>query len=150
MAVNSFKNKILVEFKTENIPTNPEKIIKLVSLISELEKKDIESISIIVVSNPEILEINKEFLDHDYFTDVIAFNLEEENEPVEGEIYVSNDEAKIQAENFGATHEHELLRYVAHGTLHTFGYEDFNSDLKKEMHEKENFYLNKIFFDSNN
>ncbi|KAA3597904.1 MAG: rRNA maturation RNase YbeY [Calditrichaeota bacterium] len=150
MAINSVKMNIFVNFETKDVPTNSEKIIDLVYEIVKNEKKEIQSLTVIIVSNPKILEINKNYLNHDYFTDVIAFNLEEKGEPIEAEIYVSNDEAKIQAENFGATHEHELLRYIAHGTLHTLGYEDFNFDLKQEMHEKENFYLNRIFFDSTN
>ncbi len=148
MAVEAIKSKIFVEFETGNVPTSSEKIIDLVAQIVENEKNEIESLNIIIVSNPEILEINKTYLNHDYFTDVIAFNLEEKGKSIEGEVYVSNDEAKIQAENFEVTHENELLRYITHGTLHTLGYEDYNSDLKEEMHEKENFYLSRIFFDS--
>lgn len=150
MAVEALESKVFVDFKTKDVPTNSEKIIDLVVQIIVNENVGIESMRIIIVSNAEILEINKKFLNHNYFTDVIAFNLENENEPIEGEVYVSNDEAKIQAKNYCTSHEKELLRYIAHGTLHTFGYEDYNSVLKEKMHQKENFYLKRIFFDSTN
>lgn len=86
-----------------------------------------------------LLEINKEYLGHDYFTDVITFPLSDEG--IEGDIFISVDRVSENAKNLKLTFEEELLRVMVHGLLHLLGYSDKNAKDKIEMTNKENYYL---------
>lgn len=136
--------EISVEFELEPLPITKKQTKKLIQTILSREQKEVASLTLVVVSNEKLREINVEFLQHDYETDVIAFNLENENEPIEAEVYVSGEQAKLEAKNYNSTWEQELLRYVCHGTLHTLGYEDNTTELKNLMHQKEDFYLSLV------
>jgi len=82
------------------------------------------NISIAVVDDATIHELNRRFLAHDYPTDVLSFLLEEGGNLIEGEIIVSADTAATAAAKFGWSAENELLLYVIHGALHLVGYDD--------------------------
>lgn len=75
------------------------------------------------VDNNRILDINHRFLDHDYFTDIITFDYCKGNK-VSGEIFISLEQIEIQAEEFSASVENELIRVIAHGLLHLIGFDD--------------------------
>ena len=98
------------------------------------------NISIAVVDDPAIHEINRQFLDHDEPTDVISFVLEPPPH-LEGEVIVSADTAAKQAEQLGWGAEDELLLYLIHGTLHLTGYDDLNPAAASQMRERERFHL---------
>ena len=105
------------------------------------EKKEYDSVSVLFVSDSEIKEINKDYLGHDYSTDVISFPLNDEPENLEGEIYVSYETTKINSEIYDVPHSSELLRVVIHGILHLAGYDDSTDSQKEEMKMKEDHYL---------
>ncbi len=94
-------------------------------------------ISIAILDNPMIRELNLEFLDHDYATDVLSFVLEREGEMLEGEIAVSADMAADQAGQHGWPAAHELLLYVVHGALHLVGLDDKQPDSMEQMRSAE-------------
>ena len=105
------------------------------------EKKEYDSVSVLFVSDSEIRELNKDYLGHDYSTDVITFPLNDEPENLEGEIYVSYETTKNNSLNYNVPHSSEILRVVIHGILHLVGYDDSTDSQKEEMKRKEDHYL---------
>ena len=91
----------------------------------------------IFCSDDYLLEINKQYLDHDYYTDIITFDNSEEEGKIEGDIYVSVDRVKENAIEFGANFETELRRVLIHGLLHLMNYTDTSEELKAQMRAKE-------------
>ncbi|MFN8358409.1 MAG: rRNA maturation RNase YbeY [Candidatus Kapaibacterium sp.] len=96
-------------------------------------------IRIILVSDDEIHRINREYLQHDYPTDVITFPIEES--PLEGEIYISIDTAMMQATDYQVSLKNELMRLSAHGALHLAGYDDDTPEKRRLMSELETKYM---------
>ncbi len=119
----------------------PRKRIKAVvsSIFSDFGHKDAQ-LSLIIVENKEIKRINKEFLNHNYPTDVICFSLAD-NDEIDGEAYISIDIAKKQALEYDVPLRDELMRYAAHATLHLCGLDDASSDERKNMNEIESKYI---------
>lgn len=115
----------------------------LKSLLAEIAKdnnKSLGEISIIFTSNRNILEINKRYLNHQYYTDVITF-AENRRNNLSGDIYISVDQVKINSENYKARFVEELLRVIVHGILHLAGYNDFSAQEKKAMRKMEDLYI---------
>lgn len=102
--------------------------------------KVIEDINVIFSSNEYLLGLNKKFLNHNYFTDVITFNYSS-GEIISGDIFVSIEQVKINAKDLKTNFDEELRRVIIHGLLHLIGFNDKNSDQKKEMREQENISL---------
>lgn len=99
------------------------------------------AISIAIVDDPTIHDLNRRFLEHDYPTDVLSFVLERDADRLEGEVIVSADYAARSAPEFGWSANNELLLYVIHGTLHLVGYDDLEPARLAEMRERETWYL---------
>lgn len=97
------------------------------------------SVSVILVDDAKIHAMNNEFLHHDYPTDIITFPLEDE--VLDGELYISLDTAARQAKEYGVSLTNELMRLVAHGTLHLVGYDDATDQQRKEMSRLEDNYI---------
>jgi rRNA maturation RNase YbeY len=96
-------------------------------------------ITVIFVDSATLLQMNRDFLSHDYHTDVITFPLEER--PLEGEIYIDLDTAAAQAKEYGAPFYEETRRLVIHGTLHLLGYDDATSAQRAAMTRLEERFL---------
>lgn len=88
------------------------------------------------VDNKRILEINKKFLSHDYFTDIITFDYCK-GQKVSGEIFISLDQVETHAKEFKVEFKVELLRVLAHGMLHLIGFDDKSESDKKLMRKEE-------------
>lgn len=117
------------------------KIIKdWLKKVIHLENKILGEINVIVVTDGELLEINKKFLNHDYFTDVITFNYNE-NDNVSGDIYISIDRINENAEKLKDNPDTEFNRVIIHGLLHLLGYNDKTPDQKVQIRSKEDTYL---------
>ena len=101
----------------------------------------VELISIIVLSDKKIRDINVAFLNHDYFTDVITFDLSTAPKTLFGEVYISKDSIINNAQHYNCSTETEFVRVALHGTLHLCGYKDKSANQKKVMRSKENLYL---------
>lgn len=98
-------------------------------------------VSIAIVNDAAMHELNRQYLQHDYPTDVLSFVLEEDETRLIGQLIVSADYAAREAPTFGWTTDDELLLYTIHGALHLVGYDDLEPDLKAEMREQEVAYL---------
>ena len=117
------------------------KVIKdWLKTVIQRENKVLGDINVIVVSDEELLDINKEFLKHNYFTDVITFNYND-NDVVSGDIYVSLDRINENAKLLKNNPEIEFYRVIVHGLLHLLGYNDKTSDQQKLIRSKEDSYL---------
>ncbi len=105
------------------------------------EGKALRSVNIIFCSDAYLAEINKQYLKHDTFTDIITFNLSSAPDQIEGEIYISIDRVKENALSLGFDFETELQRVIIHGILHLVGYKDKSSSQKSIMRKKEDASL---------
>lgn len=111
-----------------------------------LEGKSVGDISFIFCSDDYLLDVNKKYLQHDYFTDIITFDYVE-NSRISGDIFISVDRVKDNSVQFNTNFDDELHRILIHGVLHLLGYKDKKKEDKKLMTEKEDFYL-KVLSDS--
>lgn len=105
------------------------------------EKKKIAGINYVFCSDEYLLNINRSFLQHDYYTDIITFDLSEPGEPIEAEIYISIDRVKDNAQQVGVSFRDEMLRVIFHGALHLCGYKDKKRADVLLMRKKEDDYL---------
>jgi probable rRNA maturation factor len=105
------------------------------------EGKKLGELQYIFVSDARLLEINRQFLHHDFYTDIITFPLSLPGQPIIAEIYISVDRVKENAGEFGSTIKSELLRVIFHGALHLCGYGDKTLKEEKKMREMEEKYL---------
>jgi rRNA maturation RNase YbeY len=112
----------------------------IISLFKK-EKTAISDLQYIFCSDDYLLEINKQYLQHDYYTDIITFGLSGPGQPVEGEIYISVDRVRDNAANFGSTFKREMHRVIFHGALHLCGYKDKKKDEEITMRKTEDKYL---------
>jgi len=118
------------------------KLKKYLFSIFKKENKSLHSLNIVFCSDNELLKLNREFLSHDFYTDVITFALNRKGEAIIGEIYVSIDRVGDNAKKNNETFKRELHRVIIHGVLHLCGYNDKTSKDRKLMKEKEETYLN--------
>ena len=116
------------------------KAVKIFSKVVGSENKKPGDLNFIVTNDPAIKKINVEFLQHNYFTDVIAFDYGSNN-VVSGEIYISIDTVKSNALNYKVSLNSEVLRVMIHGLLHLCGYTDSTETAKVRMREKEDFWI---------
>ncbi len=101
----------------------------------------IQEINFIFCSDDYLLEINKNYLDHDTYTDIITFDNGEQNGKVLGDIFISVDRINENAAKFGVSERDELHRVMIHGVLHLLGYTDKDHKTKAQMTDRENHYL---------
>ena len=101
-------------------------------------------ISLAVVSDDSIHDLNREHLQHDYPTDVLSFLLDRVDDQIDGEVIVSADTAARTASDYGWSATEELLLYVIHGSLHLVGYDDQTEVERNAMRVKEEHYLASI------
>lgn len=110
-------------------------------LIFKKEKKQLAEIQYIFCSDDYLLGINKQYLDHDYYTDIITFDLSEPGKPINAEIYISVDRVRDNARSFGTSLKKELHRVIFHGALHLCGYRDKKQQEEQVMRKMEDQYL---------
>jgi rRNA maturation RNase YbeY len=114
----------------------------LLNLISKKKNQRISQLNYVLVDDEALLEINMKHLQHHTFTDIITFDLRDDlSGPVEGEIYISIDRVKENAEVAGVDFENEFIRVVSHGLLHLLGYKDKTAAQAKDMRQEEDACL---------
>ncbi|RMD48738.1 MAG: rRNA maturation RNase YbeY [Ignavibacteria bacterium] len=118
------------------------KIVK--NITSYLDLKII-SLEINFMNSEQIHKMNVEHLGHDYSTDIITFNYSEELSKLDGEIFISLEDAKFNSKKFDVLFENEVVRLIIHGILHMIGYDDQKPADKRKMKKKENELVAKIW-----
>ena len=118
---------------------NPERIVIWLTEAIEAEGYELGRIDYIFCSDEFLLDINRRHLQHDDYTDIITFPLEEN--PIVGEIYISIERVRENASSFFTAFENELHRVMIHGVLHLCGYDDHEEDDIEEIRAKEEQYL---------
>lgn len=119
----------------------PAAIKKWILLVLKREKEKCGEINFVFVDDECLLKVNQQYLKHDYYTDVITFDWTEKGEAVSGDIYLSVDRIKENAEKENVPFISELRRVMIHGILHLAGYKDKTKSDKSEMTKAENRYL---------
>lgn len=117
------------------------KLQAFISSVFKREKRNLLELNYIFCSDEYLLQINKDFLGHDYYTDIITFDLSDQNQAIRGEIYISVDRVKENAQIHKTSFRNEVLRVVFHGALHLCGYKDKKKSEIAEMRQKEEYYL---------
>ncbi len=141
------KIKIINTCRGIKLPSK--KLKNLVKQIIFEENLKFTEINIVFVDDDKIWEINKQFLNHDYPTDVISFDLSDDE--ISGldkvaEIYISVDRAIQQSKFYKVSFENEIARLTAHGLLHLAGYDDKMRGEKLKMRRRENYYMERAGF----
>jgi rRNA maturation RNase YbeY len=138
--------KINFHFLEKTTLLNRKKLKDFLALLAIAEKKKIGQLDFIFCSDDYLLAINKSYLNHNYYTDIITFDLTpNQSEPTTGEIYISVETIKTNAALYKTTFENELHRVIFHGVLHLCGFKDKKPQEKQTMTQKENHYLNQYF-----
>lgn len=138
---SSTQSKICFFFQTSVTLRQRTKLKNFLESLFRKEKKQLQGINYIFCTDQELLEINRQYLNHDYYTDIISFELSAKGQPVEGEIYISIDRIKDNALKLNEPLTRELHRVIFHGALHLCGYKDKTFGQKKEMRHLEENYL---------
>ncbi|HLW40039.1 MAG TPA: rRNA maturation RNase YbeY [Brumimicrobium sp.] len=131
----------MIEFHFVDVPPIDLKHIeKWYELVCEKEGKQLGPMSVVLGTDEWLLEQNKRYLNHDFYTDIITFDYTEAN-VVSGDLLISKDRVNENALTYNVSRETELNRVVVHGLLHLIGYKDESEEESKIMREKEDFYL---------
>ena len=132
--VTYFTEDISFPFKEKRLTS------RWLKFVAGSEAKKLGDIAIIFCSDNYILNINIQYLQHDYYTDIITFDYCEGNR-LSGDLFISVDSVRENAKEYGSTFEEELNRVIVHGVLHLMGYDDHTDEDITQMRAKENASL---------
>jgi len=130
---------------TQTLKLKKSPVKKYINLLINRELKKVGEISIVLCSDKYLLEINIEYLKHNYYTDIITFNYVEGN-LISGDLFISVDRVKENSIVFNTGLIKELYRVIFHGILHLIGYNDKTEEEKRIMKTKEDLYLDEVDF----
>jgi len=146
MPTNTSSSKVHFHFlKGANSLSNRTRLKSFIVSLFKKEGIKLENIDYIFCSDDYLLEINRQHLQHDYYTDIITFELSNPGEPVNAEVYISIDRVKDNARQFNTALKEEIHRVIFHGALHLCGYKDKKSKDQELMRKMENKYLGLYF-----
>jgi len=140
--------KTKVHFFSHDIPTRLKNTTTLKHFIESIFKKEmqsLDSINYIFCTDKAVLEINKKYLNHDFYTDVITFDLSQNNKAITAEVYISIERIRDNAKQLGISIKSELHRVLFHAALHLCGYNDKKKKDKELMRKKEDELLTRYF-----
>ncbi len=120
-------------------------IHKIVSELKKILDFSLKNLDINLVDSSTILKVNVDYLNHNYTTDIITFNYDEDTNILNGEIFISVDDALNNAKEYNCTLDNELLRLIIHGFLHLVGYDDMNDKDYSIMKLKEDELVNLLY-----
>ncbi|OJX35569.1 MAG: rRNA maturation RNase YbeY [Flavobacteriia bacterium 40-80] len=130
----------MIDFNFENIDPielDFDRISDWISQIVSRETKSLGDLTYIFCDDEYILDVNRQYLDHDYYTDIITFDYSEGG-VVSGDLFISLDTVRSNSELFSTPFLQELHRVIIHGVLHLCGYKDKSEEDERLMREKEN------------
>ena len=134
----------MINFHTEEIDfkvLNPIKTKRWLKSVIESEGFELLEINYIFCNDKYLHKINVEYLEHDTLTDIITFDNSEEDQLIEGDIFVSIERIIDNTQDFNTTFEQEFKRVIVHGVLHLCGYFDKTDEDEKQMRDKEDYYI---------
>lgn len=134
----------MINYHTEDLDFELQQADSVSGWISQVvkdESKGLSSLTYIFCTDDYLLSINKQHLDHDFYTDVITFDYSDGSPTLSGDIFISIDRVKDNAKQLSETFNNELHRVMVHGVLHLCGYKDKTEGEEKEMRMKEDHYL---------
>ncbi len=120
---------------------HPRKTARWLKEVAGREKTALGEITVIFCSDTYLADMNRRFLRHDYYTDILTFDNRDGKGPLTGDIFISIDRVRDLAAQFGVAFDEELHRVLVHGMLHLIGYSDKTGPKKKLMKKKEDAYL---------
>lgn len=130
----------MITYSSENIKMpsfRKREVTKWIRNVANSYGKKVGEIGYLFCDDEKILEVNREYLQHDYYTDIITFDYDEGN-TINGDLVISLDTVRTNAEQFGKTYEEELLRVIIHGILHLCGINDKGPGEREIMEAAEN------------
>ena len=131
----------IINQKFINHQLNKSKILKIADIIFKNEKIFFEKINIILEDDKYLLSLKNQYFNQNVYTDVIAFNLADSGQPIDGEIYISLPRIIDNANEYNSNLNDEFKRIIIHGLLHLAGYDDQTVSDKKHMTDLENQYI---------
>ncbi|NLR64949.1 rRNA maturation RNase YbeY [Chitinophaga varians] len=137
-----------IQFTAHEVKVDLKEKRKLKTFLKDLfadEGQGLKDLHYVFCSDAYLLEINQQFLKHDTYTDIVTFEMGEDPAVTEGEIYISIDRVKENAQKFHVSVNQELHRVIFHGALHLCGFRDKSKTESTLMREKEDEYLVKYF-----
>ncbi len=137
------KSKIYFFFEKPVYLPNRTKLKQFIETIFRKEKRKLQRLNYVFCADKQLLDINRQYLNHNYYTDIITFELSHKGVPIEGEIYISVDRVKANAILLKQTFFDELHRVIFHGALHLCGYNDKNKKDISKMREVEDYLIKK-------
>lgn len=135
-----------LEFFAEDVEMpdfKQDQLEKVLAFLVQNENYQSGDINVVFCSDTYLLQMNKSYLNHDYFTDIITFDYVEDK-IISGDLFISLDRIKENADTYANDFSQELYRVVIHGVLHLCGYKDKSESEKIEMRAKENQYLERV------
>ncbi len=142
---SSSQSKVCFFFKTKVSLHERTWLKKFIEAIFKRERRKLRSLNFIFCNDKDLLEINRRYLKHDYYTDIITFELSDNENPVEGEVYISIDRIRDNAKMLREPAFKELHRVIFHGVLHLCGYKDKSKEEKIKMRHNEELLLLNYF-----
>jgi len=142
-------SRLPIHFFSEEIPFTLKQKLPVRNWINQTilaEGYKLGELSFIFSDDEYLLKINKEYLDHDTYTDIITFDNSEVEKIITGDVFISIDRIRENSKKFNVNERDELHRVMIHGTLHLLGYPDKGKEAKKVMTAKEDHYLSKREF----
>ena len=138
-----------IHFDSHEIPFEVRSPMTYKSWINQAiitEGYQLEDLGYVFTSDEYLLDLNQKYLNHNTLTDIITFDYSGESASISGEIYISIERVKENANKFGVELIQELSRVMIHGVLHLIGYSDKTSKQKSLMREKEDAYISLLKF----
>ncbi len=130
------------------IPFSAEQLKRTIVILQKHENRNYSYVELVFVDEKKILDLNRQYLGHDYLTDIITFTYHGDSSiSVEGTLFCCGPQIKRQSDEYGTAYETEVLRVVIHGLLHLIGYDDRTVNQKREMTSLEDRYI-KLYRDS--
>ncbi|PRY14997.1 rRNA maturation RNase YbeY [Pontibacter ummariensis] len=133
-----------IEFFSEDIEfelENPEQVSEWITTVIEQHGQELSNLTYVFCSDDYLHEINVEYLDHDTLTDIITFNNADEEGIIEGDIFISVDRVRENAQDLGTAFKDELHRVIIHGVLHLLGFRDKTEEEETLMRKQEDSSL---------
>ena len=130
-------------------PIEPQRVKAWINEVVKRHNKTIGELYYYFCSDEKLLEINRERLGHDFYTDIVTFPLTDCETILSSEFCISVDRIAENAQTFGRSYESELYRVIIHGVLHLIGFDDHSDEDEKTMREKEEEALKLLFSQMN-